>query len=60
MTKWEYQVQRLQVSSPKIAEKIEDKLDIQGNQGWELVQTLLLTKGQNQFLFAIYKRPIDE
>jgi hypothetical protein len=58
MTNWEYQVQRIEYSVTKPDENIEDKLEIQGHQGWELVNLVQLVP-LNNILCAIYKRPAE-
>lgn len=60
MTKWEYQVMRLQGESPGLLEQLEDQLDTQGGMGWELVTVMGVPRDRLTVYLAIFKRPSED
>ncbi len=59
MTKWEYQVLRLQGKSPGLDEQIGEQLNRQGGMGWELVTILPVAIRKEPTRFAIFKKPLE-
>ena len=59
MINWEYQVLPLVEKGPDIGIKIEEALDRQGEQGWELVNINDLRIGQRIEYAAVFKRPLE-